>query len=79
MPADTTAPPPVLARLIDALGREVTATLAPSGLLIILSRTVDIPDGEHRGALDGYPALDRESAGVLGAALLQFANRQEGS
>jgi len=73
------ARPPVLARLIDALGREVTATLAPSGLLIILSRTVDIPDGEHRGALDGYPALDRESAGVLGAALLKFANRQEGS
>jgi hypothetical protein len=78
MPADTTTPPPpVLARFIDALGREVTATIAPSGLLIILSRTVDVAEGERLGALNGYPALDRETAGLLGAALLEYAG--EGS
>lgn len=72
----TIAPPPALARLIDALGHEVTATIAPSGLLIILTRTVDVPDGEREGMLDGYPALDRESARALGDALLEFAGRE---
>jgi hypothetical protein len=66
--------PPELARFIDALGHEVTATIAPSGLLVILARTVDVPDGERRGLLDGHPALDREAARVLGEALIGFAD-----
>ena len=75
MTADT-KPPAELARFIDALGHEVTATIAPSGLLVVLARTVDIADGQHRGLLDGHPALDRETARVLGEALLDFADRE---
>jgi hypothetical protein len=59
-----------LARFIDALGRVVTATVAPSGLLIVLTRT---PATGLRG---GHPALDRETARVLGTALIEFADRE---
>ena len=67
MPADVSAPPE-LARFIDGLGREVTATIAPSGLLVILTRS---PESGLRG---GHPALDRETARVLGDALIDFAD-----
>jgi hypothetical protein len=59
---------PVLAEFFDALGRQVTATVAPSGLLVILTRT---PDAGLRG---GHPALDRETARVLGEALIEYAD-----
>ena len=59
------------AHFIDALGRQVTATIAPSGLLVILTR--DAGTGDLRG---GHPALDRETARVLGEALIEFADRE---
>ena len=65
MTANTTAPPE-LARFIDALGRQVTATIAPSGVLVILTRD---PETGLRG---GHPAPDRESAAELRDALTEF-------
>jgi hypothetical protein len=62
----TTTAPPELAHFIDALGRQVTATVAPSGILIILTR-----DPES-GVLGGHPALDRESAAELRDPLNEF-------
>ena len=63
-------PPPERARFIDALGRQVTATVAPSGLLVILTRSPE------SGLRDGHPALDGETARVLGEALIGFADRE---
>jgi hypothetical protein len=62
----TTTAPPEPARFIDALGRQVTATIAPSGILVILTRD---PETGLRG---GHPALDRESAAELRDALTEF-------
>lgn len=57
---------PELARFIDALGRRITATVAPSGLLVILTRA---PDTGLRG---GHPALNRENVTELRDALNVF-------
>ena len=62
------APPAEPARIIDALGRHVTAEVTPSGLLVILTRTPD------EGLRSGHPALGRENARELGNALLAFAD-----
>jgi hypothetical protein len=61
-----TAAAPVLAEFFDALGRRVTATIARSGILVILTRD---PESGLRG---GHPALDRESAAELRDALTAF-------
>ena len=61
-----TIQPPVLAEFFDALGRQVTATIAPSGLLVILTR------GPESGLRGGHPVLDRESAVKLRNALGEF-------
>jgi hypothetical protein len=65
MPTETAAPDE-LAHFIDALGRQVTATTGPSGLLVILTRT---PGTGLRG---GHPCLDREGAAQLRDALTEF-------
>jgi hypothetical protein len=67
MPADTQAPVEPT-RIIDALGRYVTAEVTPSGLLVILTRTAD------EGLRSGHPALNAENARELGNALLAFAD-----
>lgn len=67
-PADTQAVPE-LARFTDALGRRVTAEPTRSGLLALLTRTVD------EGLNVGHPCLSRENARELGEALLAFADR----
>lgn len=61
-----TTPTKPLASLIDALGHRVTATRAPSGLLIILTLNPD------SGLRDGHPALHRENARALRDALNDF-------
>jgi hypothetical protein len=63
---NTTTAPPELAHFTDALGRVVTATIARSGILVILTRD---PGSGLRG---GHPALDRESAAELRDALTEF-------
>lgn len=74
MPADT-APREELARFIDLHGHRVTAITA--GLrgeqVAILTTTVTVSADEDTP--DGHPFLDRECAGVLGEALVEFANR----
>lgn len=65
MTAETSAPAE-LAHFIDALGRQVTATVTSSGLLVILTRT---PESGLRG---GHPALDRAQAAELRDALTEF-------
>lgn len=61
---------PELACFIDALGREVTATVTPSGLLAILTQTPE------RGLRGGHPALNAENAAVLRDALNVFIERE---
>jgi len=70
MPADI-RPPAEIATLTDALGREVTAVEAPSGLLVILTRT------PQTGLNGGHPALNRELARELGAVLVAWADDGE--
>ncbi len=75
MAADVTAPA-CLADLIDAHGHRVTAELTRSGLVAVLTRTVDGELGtwvRGKGFSSGHPALDRENARELGNALLAFA------
>ena len=55
-----------LVSLIDALGRRVTAIVTPSGLLTILTLTMD------EGLRGGHPALDRKQAAELRDALTAF-------
>lgn len=69
MPSDT-PPPVILARLIDAPGREVTAVETRPGTLAILTRSPE------KGLEGGHPALSEDNARVLGTALLDFADRE---
>lgn len=62
--------PAELASFIDALGRRVTAGVAYSGLLVILTQTPEL------GLKGGHPALSQDDARVLGNALLAFADRE---
>jgi hypothetical protein len=59
-----------LASFIDALGRRVTAEVANSGLLVILTRTAD------EGLNGGHPALNAENATALRDALNVFLEQE---
>lgn len=76
MPANPTPAEP-LADFIDAHGRRVTAEETRSGLVAVLTRTVDGALGTWtagEGFRSGHPALDRENALELGTALVAWAN-----
>lgn len=60
-----------LARLIDAQGRRVTATVTRSGLLAIITATPD------EGIKSGHPCLSPANARELGNALIAFADGSE--
>jgi hypothetical protein len=66
----TNTAPAELASFIDALGHQVTVVVAPSGLLVILTRTAD------EGLRDGHPALNVENAIELRDALMEFIDGQ---
>lgn len=61
-----------LASFLDALGRQVTAEPTRSGLLAVLTRTVD------EGLRSGHPCLDRDNARELGLALVAWADEEPG-
>ena len=67
MTTPTTNPP--LANLIDAQGHKVTATVARSGLLAIITTA------REDGIRSGHPCLNRENAIELRNALTEFIAR----
>lgn len=68
MPANA-KPPARLARFIDAQGHRVTAEVTRSGLLAILTRTVE------EGIKSGHPCLNAENAVELRDALNELIGR----
>lgn len=68
MTAADTAPPAELARLIDAQGHRVIATVTRSGLLVILTQTQT--GDEPRDS--GRPALNPENARELRKAIDEY-------